>query len=70
MGLNVGPGLADQAKNAGDELWRDSTFGTNRDGSGWEVGYGCQGWYASGQPAGQGGAWVNAGPLDYPVPPL
>lgn len=68
MSLNCGAGVKGQAAAANDTLWRDSTFGTNADGSAWEIGYGFQGWYASGQPQGSGGQWSNAGPLAYPAP--
>lgn len=60
MAVDAGQGIRDAVAAAGDELARDSTFGTNKDGSQYEIGYGFKGVYIASNAT---GGWVSSGPL-------
>lgn len=64
MAVNVGDGIKAAMQAAADTAARDSDFGTNSDGTSWEMGYGFMGVYLASNAS---GAWKTSGPL--PVAP-
>lgn len=59
--MPVGDNVLAKMAEAGDKPFRDSAFGTNEDGTAWELGHGLLGDYRASNTG--DGQWRTEGPL-------